>query len=469
VKGIAQSALLLLCWSAMTRWLLVVGLVLTGLGLCGLATAWYPAAQPLFLIMTIMGAITAVISPVLMDAIVFRSLSAPRGIQMIPNGRLKLLVGAASIQLTIAAFISGVVAVMVATGSASQAVLPAASGNFFAVTFVITYAALTLQFLGYYLASKFRFGGFWPLTWPVWAQLAKAALQNPHLRIVLGTPAGFGAIVVICVLAWLAFAIGYISARHIHMPHWNYMGMGPRQRSESGPRSLKTQPERRYTRHDAIRTILTSGPGQGRSLLVAMAVGLVVILLLAVVGRSHLSQDVGYAVVGLICMMSGPITGSFAGVMAQRANPLWLQSGLGRVELFAVLEALSWRVVLAASVLCGALAAGWLAVNAGPPPSPAWSVGALVTPLASGALFIYAQLQFVRGRRVVDILLMALVIGLWMIEFFSVLVGAEMSVVTALLGTQIILLPLLRTLALRRWEQIDWVLHRGARNPWGLT
>ena len=33
-----------------------------------------------------------------------------------------------------------------------------------------------------------------------------------------------------------------------------------------------------------------------------------------------------------------------------------------------------------------------------------------MTPLASGAMFIYAQLQFVRGRRVVDILLMALAI-----------------------------------------------------------
>jgi hypothetical protein len=36
--GIAQTALLLLCWSATTRWLLAIGLVLTGLGLCGLVT-----------------------------------------------------------------------------------------------------------------------------------------------------------------------------------------------------------------------------------------------------------------------------------------------------------------------------------------------------------------------------------------------------------------------------------------------
>ena len=92
-----------------------------------------------------------------------------------------------------------------------------------------------------------------------------------------------------------------------------------------------------------------------------------------------------------------------------------------------------------------------------------------MTPLASGALFIYAQLQFVRGRRVVDIVVMALAIGLWMSELFSVVVGAETSVVAALLAVQICVVPVLRTLALRRWERIDWLIHKGARNPWGLT
>jgi len=59
--------------------------------------------------------------------------------------------------------------------------------------------------------------------------------------------------------------------------------------------------------------------------------------------------------------------------------------------------------------------------------------------------------------------------GLWMSEFFSVVAGAGMSVLTALLAAQIILVPLLRVLALRRWEKIDWAIHKGARNPWGLT
>ena len=60
-------------------------------------------------------------------------------------------------------------------------------------------------------------------------------------------------VVAIVVLAWLAFAISYLSARHIPAPHWNNIGMGWQQRSESTPQNLTTQPERRYTRREAIR------------------------------------------------------------------------------------------------------------------------------------------------------------------------------------------------------------------------
>jgi hypothetical protein len=402
--------------------------------------------------LALFGVITAVISPVLMGAVVFRSLSAPRGIQLIPKGRLQLLLGAASVQLTIAAFLSGVLSIMVTAGS-------------FAALFVVTYAALTLQFLGYFLVSRSRFGGFWLLSLPVWARLVSATLQNPQLRTVLATPAGLGGVLAISLLAWLAFAIGYLTVRQIQLPHWNNFGISGRQRSESTPQNSRSLRERRFTRRDAIQTVLTGGPRQQR-VLVAMLMALVLILVVTVTASSYLPRGAGYAIVSLICMMAGPLTGSVAAVMAQRAKPLWLQSGLGRLELFAALEVRSWRVVLPVSVLCAALAAGWLAATAQPLVLSAWNVSVLVTPLASGALFTYAQLQFVRGRRILDILLLALAIGLWMIEFFSVVAGAELSVVTDLLAAQIILVPVLRGLALRRWANIDWLIHRGARNPW---
>jgi hypothetical protein len=64
---------------------------------------------------------------------------------------------------------------------------------------------------------------------------------------------------------------------------------------------------------------------------------------------------------------------------------------------------------------------------------------------------------------------LALAIGLWISELVCMVVQAGIPAVTALLTAQIILVPVLRVLALRHWDNIDWVIHKGARNPWGPT
>jgi hypothetical protein len=111
--------------------------------------------------MTIIGVITAVISAVLANGIVFRSLSAPRAVWLIPNGRLKLLLGAFSTQLLLAVFISSLIATLTASGLSSHGTPSQTTASVLATMFAATYAALTLQFIGYYLASQSRFGGFW--------------------------------------------------------------------------------------------------------------------------------------------------------------------------------------------------------------------------------------------------------------------------------------------------------------------
>lgn len=468
MKGVARTALLLLCWSAMTRWLLVIGLVLTGLGVGGVAAATHSAGRSLFAVVTFMGVITAVISPVLMGGVVLRCLSAPRTIELIPHGRLQLLLGAFVTQLLLAMFIGGVFVVMSAVKSGPQPVLPAGPGGALAPLFACSWAVLTLQFIGYYLVSASRFGGIWLLTWAVWPRLMSAAFQYWHIRGLFAAPAGSAAMLAVVLLAWLAFAIAYLMARQVPMPHRNTIGVGARRRSDLTPQHSGIPPERRFSHLEAIRWVLAGGARQQRVMVGTLAAW-IAILLAAVAMRSRLPPGAGHAIVGLLCMMAGPLTGSFAGLMAQRAKPLWLQSGLGRRELFAAVEARSWRAVLPASVLCAALAAGWLVLTGQPLQLSAWSAGVLVTPLASGALFTYAQLQLVRGRRVADLLLLGLAIGLWMSEFFSMVVGAGLPVVADLLAAQIILVPVLRILALRRWERLDWIIQRGAGNPWGLA
>ena len=465
MKGIGRTILLLLCWSPITRWLLGIGLALTAIGLPAVSGPSGSAAKSLFAVVMVFGVITAVISPVLMAAVVFRSLSAPRPLGLIPNGRMKLLLGAIGTQLLLATFIGGAVTVAMAPGVS------------FATVFVVTYAALTGQFIGSYLASRHRFGGFWLVTWSVWPRLAISAFQHWNLQIVLATAAGWCSLLALCLLAWLAFAIGYLSTRQISAPHWNNIGMGMR----SGAGVAATRPSvagsRSYTRPEAVRTVLAGMPNSRRALVSQALFAIVVILvIMAVATGLHVSRGIAYFCVTLICLMAGPCAGSLVGVMAQHAKPLWLKPGLARTEVFVELESRGWRVVLITAALCIALAAGWMAVDARAVPSvtwinrsAAWTVGILSTPLVAGATFIYAQLQFVRGRRVADILVLALAIALWFVEFLAIVGGAATAAVTAMIAAQIILVPLLRALALRRWQNIDWMIHKGVRNLWGQT
>ncbi|HTV78441.1 MAG TPA: hypothetical protein VMF03_09290, partial [Steroidobacteraceae bacterium] len=159
MKGIVHAARLLLAWSAMTRWLLGIGLLLTVLGLGGLVFLRLWTLQPLFNALTVIGAITATISPVSMSAIVLRSLSVPRALRIIPHARLQLFLGALTTQLLLAAFIAGVIDVMIANRSG------------FAAIFVGVFALLTLQFIGAFAVAPLRLGMFWLLSWAVWPRL----------------------------------------------------------------------------------------------------------------------------------------------------------------------------------------------------------------------------------------------------------------------------------------------------------
>jgi hypothetical protein len=80
---------------------------------------------------------------------------------------------------------------------------------------------------------------------------------------------------------------------------------------------------------------------------------------------------------------------------------------------------------------------------------------------------MYSGLQYVRGRRLADMLVVAGCLALWLFEMFCVVAGAGMQTVTTLLAIQIILAAPLRVLALQRWQRIDWVVYKPVRNATG--
>lgn len=459
MKGIARTVLLLLCWSSFTRWLLGIGLTLTGIAVIGSLLA--RPHHGIFGIMAPLGVVIAAIAPVLWSGTILRALFAPRALQLIPRGRLKLLLGAVIAQLLVAMFIGGVVTLMAAL---------TAAGGFQAPLFVDTFALLTVQCLGSFVAARVRAGGLvWLMSWALWAQLLTAGFKYWHLRDQLASTMGLAMTVAITALLWLLFGILYLRTGLIRLPHWELIGPGFNARAEDTAPGALVFADGRFTRTQALRTLLSGMPRNRRALtLRVLGGGLAVLLVIAVISALRGYRNFGTMFLTMLCMVAGPVAGSIAGTMAQRAKSLWLHCGLSRAEVFTELESQGWRILLRVSALFVALAASWFAAGAGSVPGASWKVGALLTPLASGAMFLYAQLQYVRGRRV-DLLLLGAAMALWMVEWFTIMAIGAPALIAALLGAQILLVPVLRALARRRWGRIDWLVHKGGRQFWGMN
>jgi len=80
----------------------------------------------------------------------------------------------------------------------------------------------------------------------------------------------------------------------------------------------------------------------------------------------------------------------------------------------------------------------------------------LAMPLASGAALCYAILLYVRGRRLTDTLLMAAVTALLAVEIPCGLLAPQSALLPGLVAAQMMLVPVLRSVALRHWQAIDW-------------
>ena len=77
---------------------------------------------------------------------------------------------------------------------------------------------------------------------------------------------------------------------------------------------------------------------------------------------------------------------------------------------------------------------------------------------------IYAGMSYIRGHRLAGALMAAVCVVLWFIDILNGSSGAIMAP-SQLLAIQIILVPVLRLLALRQWQDIDWLLNRPKRLP----
>src|ERR1700733_5994381 len=169
--------------SWLQRWLLGLGLIVTLVGIGGQAANWHPAAQPLFAVAAILGILLTVIAPIPVHGTLFRSFAAPRAVQLIPYGRLKLVLGAFCAQLLLALFIAVTVGTMLLFRIGPYDAPPAGStaAGLIGTVFAMAFSGLTLYFLTFYKALEFRRGGFLLLGLLIVPQLLSKWFPQLHL------------------------------------------------------------------------------------------------------------------------------------------------------------------------------------------------------------------------------------------------------------------------------------------------
>jgi hypothetical protein len=357
----------------------------------------------------------------------------------------------------LALFIGSAFGALVATGVQPPPHGAGTTSTLVGTTCVLAFGALTLFFVLLSWALQFRLGVLIWLPFVIVPRLLAFVFPQLHAAS-LTTPMGLTMVLMGSLLAWLLFAVTDTRTRHSNRPLWNTVGL-----HEVPKRTSSTQVsiprESQYSRRDAIRILLTGNAKVLRAIvLVVFLIGAVSLLLTILTSGARRAGYNPSMWPFLICLFAGLVPGIFTILMTRRSKVLWLITGMGRAELFATMERHCWRIIILATVTAIVLAAPLLAFGIHGRPVSVQFLSVLVVPLASGSAFVYVSLLNVRGNRLADNLILA---GNAAFLFADMLCAAnESRLLFTLIGIQIILVPLLRDVARRRWNKIDWLLIR---------
>jgi len=465
VKGIARVVWLLLWGGGLQNWLMVIGGCMTLGSLGALAAHWHPVPQTVLVFLGFMGVMLTVISPFFADAINFRSICGPRSIWLIPHGRLKLAAGAFLAQLLLAVFIGVAVgALLPAPAHATGAAVIHAMTQ----VLVMAFACLTLHFLCFYWVNQYRLGILVFLPYGLLLVLLPGFMRSP-LGALLVSPNGLGAVATASVLAWVLFGVRLVTVRHIRVAERTDPVVGTFSAAATGAEVAGAIP--RYSTQQAM-TILLSGIANPRraSILTALAsCGLFALIMLGILlGKPAAKSALMWGFV--LCCFGSLIPVAMVDALSRRASFLWLKPGLDRAELFRLVERGSWRRLLVGNITAFLLA-GPLVIYGTRFQHPGMILFAiLAAPVAAGAALLYVWLLQVRGTvwggtltMITAGLLLLLQILFGSAAFVSGQADASQLLLPWLVGSEILLVPVLRHLAGRRWQRIDWLIHKPVR------
>jgi hypothetical protein len=439
VSTIAQLCLLYFTSFRLQRYLMAAGVVVLVLALF-----IRPFSVPSASVTALLGAML-LLFPVLTTAgVVLRATSAPRTHRFLPYFRIKML---AAITLTIAIALVVTYALLWIFHWGGVFWQPVAD------TFWLTVLCVSVPVLSMFIVSGSPLNLL--LTLPLsYALLVWTSQGAPTPWTNVGVNLSFAA-ATLCAIAWTVFGAWYLRVRQIAPIGWL--------RPLSGPDMLYSDPNGEVPRLSAVSIYLAGRKAWRPSYRLITIAGVAI----AAVGILWAFERVRALEVSVSTFMSAPLTIMFftygrANQIAKRSRSLWLRSAELRGGVFRVCEMEALRDFLWNAALAALLIGGFALLL----PTTQWSVlsWTLMLCLVTGLFVMYLGLMYVRGLRALDITAATLLV----LSAF-VAVGAIATtpirpyIVVGVLGFQIVGALTARTVALQRWQRIDWLRLRPAR------
>jgi hypothetical protein len=420
------------------RWLTVLGGALCLVSLLFNLPFLMPGST---LPLTFLGVAIMVVTPLIAGGTLFRMLSAPRAVLLLPHGKGRLLTGMIGV-----AMLATLIWIL-AYWAAFQRVPAKFRPDFEAYTLMYV---LTLSF-----ATQCSIASFVASRGPLWALFVLGAWQVPGLvlklmgitdvpRLIAG-PVGLGMVVV----SWTVFGVWYLCTRRIHSLGWAMRG------KDSAMASGLAVAHSPVTREEAMtRWLLGSSTplriGLQWLMGAAMLIGVQLLLGRAYDSPPRMVNAMLYGTLSLSAIVIGAISFAIAG----RSRGLWLSAGRSRLQLHAWCERLMLRVALAIALplaLLGGLLWTFLA------PRPAlpgfYLLLAMAAPGIGAAWFGFMQLH----RRIsLDALGALLLVAGWYYGLVQPLFSGSTQPHWGVVAAQLALAALLREVAYVRWRAADW-------------
>ena len=463
MTGILRSALIFYSAGKLQRAFLGVSLFAIATGLLILTIeAPTPDHLPAFFFLYLVFPLTAALGGTLaVAASTFRAASAHHTLQLVPYARLQLAGGVLLGEMLLAALVTINVAFL---HHAPPPVL--FSSESLTNTFIVTLSAMTLWALWAFCICS-------DVPWVRWTAailgLGAATLAATRPQWSVCEMTGISApnfVALMAITASSLFAVWYWRTSHVGPPVWQADGWW-----NGGFFRVRATEKIAATRRSVVNVFLLGQPSVPRAcwgtLSVPIFFNAAVIVMFS--GRDVLRPALEGTLPALMTALVGSAADQFGKKFAQRSRTLWMHGGYSRRELFKMAEILSLRCLAFIGVPILALSmAEWIFLGHGilDPSFP------LLLTLTTAICSAYIGLTNVKR----EWWYFPVCTGLYLLIYWAAVPSAATFLDTQNHATPVIISAVeiaatlaLRSLAKKRWEQLDWLICKPARSsPRGL-